>query len=89
MVEDGEGGYADPNIDTVAAVRVLRDYGYSGWISSEYEGHGFFREPGLEIYPDGPEQVRRHHVMLRKILSEPYTGKLKQYNENRRKQYGK
>ncbi len=89
MVEDGEGGYADPNIDTAAAVRVLRDYGYSGWISSEYEGHGFFREPGLEIYPDGPEQVRRHHVMLRKILSEPYTGKLKQYNENRRKQYGK
>lgn len=79
MVPDGMGGYTDPNIDSEAAIRVLRDNGYNGFISSEYEGHGFFRDPGYDQYPDGPEQVRRHHVMMRKVLSEPYMGRLEHY----------
>ncbi|MBG0787287.1 MAG: TIM barrel protein [Anaerolineaceae bacterium] len=79
MVSDGEGGYKDPNIDTETVVRVLRDNGYNGFLSSEYEGHHFFRDPGEDRYPDGPEQVRRHHIMMRKILTEPYIGKLSNY----------
>lgn len=79
MVPDGSGGYTDSNIDTETVVRVLRDNGYDGYLSSEYEGQGFFRDPGFPEYPDGPEQIRRHHIMIRKVLSEPYVGKLRSY----------
>ncbi len=79
MVPNEEGGYSDPNIDTETVVRVLRDNGYNGYLSSEYEGHHFFRDPGDNQYPDGPEQVRRHHIMIRKILTEPFIGKLSDY----------
>ncbi len=76
MIPDGNGGYTDPNIDTENVVRILRDSGYNGYISSEYEGMGFYRDSGFDEYPDSVEQVRRHHVMIRKVLAEPYTGLL-------------
>lgn len=79
MIPDGKGGYTDPNIDTENVVRILRDNGYDGYISSEYEGMGFYRDLGLDEYPDSVEEVRRHHVMIRKVLTEPYTGLLEKY----------
>lgn len=73
MVEDGKGGYTDPNIDTERAVRVLRDGGYDGYLSSEYEGP--FIETlfgGLDPLPliGENESVRRHQLFLRSILDE-------------------
>lgn len=84
MVEDGKGGYTDPNIDTETVIRVLRDNGYDGYISSEYEGSHLQREPSLDISYDSIEQVRRHHVMIRNVLTEPYKGLLIKYDKERR-----
>ncbi len=71
MVEDGKGGYTDPNVDTERAVRVLRDGGYDGYLTSEYEGpfitSMFGGLHGLEFL-DECEAVRRHQVFLKSIL---------------------
>ncbi len=40
-------------------VRTLREHGWNGWLSSEYEGR---REPGR-----GLDQVRRQHALLRSL----------------------
>lgn len=52
--------YADP-------IKVLKEIGYEGYISSEFEGQQLydFGEEADEI-----EQVRRHHVMLRQLIGE-------------------
>jgi len=47
----------DLHIPWADIVRTLRDGGYTGWLSSEYEGR---REPYR-----GREQVRRQHALLR------------------------
>jgi len=44
-------------------VRTLRDGGYTGWLSSGYEGR---REPYR-----GREQVRRQHALLRALEAAP------------------
>lgn len=85
MIEDGKGGYTDPNIDTETVVRVLRDHGYTGYISSEYEGQHLQRDPGTDISYDSVEQVRRHHTMIRNVLTEPYKGLLIEFDNERRK----
>ena len=71
MQPDGQGCYTDPNIDTETVVKVLRDGGYTGYFSSEYEGHGYYRDPGCTVVPDGREEVRMHHAMIRKAWNEP------------------
>ena len=70
MQPDGQGGYTDPNIDTETVVRVLHEGGYEGYFSSEYEGHGYFRDPGCDEMPDCCEQLRRHHAMIRAAWNE-------------------
>lgn len=73
MVEDGNGGYTDPNVDTEGAVRVLRDAGYDGYLSSEYEAPFYtYMYGGMDPIDilDEREAVRRHQILLRKILSE-------------------
>jgi hypothetical protein len=73
MVEDGRGGYTDPNVDTEGAVRVLRDGGYGGYLSSEYEGPFITAMyGGLDSVPflDECEAVSRHQLLLKSILDE-------------------
>jgi sugar phosphate isomerase/epimerase len=41
-------------------VKTLEDAGWSGYLSSEYEGR---REPGR-----GRDQVRRQHALLRSLV---------------------
>ena len=41
------------------AAREIKDAGYAGYLSSEYEGE---REPWRSI-----EQVRRHHSLMRQV----------------------
>jgi hypothetical protein len=45
----------------------LREAGYSGYINSEYEGQRLTQDA---FETDSCEQVRRHHVMLRRLLGE-------------------
>lgn len=71
MVEDGRGGYTDPNVDTETAVRVLRDAGYDGTISSEYEAPFITTMfGGLDPLPylDECEAVRRHQHLLHSMV---------------------
>lgn len=57
----------ETGIDYATPISVLKDIGYDGWISSEFEGQRLYTgdEEANEI-----EQVRRHHVMLRNLLGE-------------------
>ena len=48
-------------------IPVLIEGGYSGYISSEYEGQRWIQD----VFEDeSVEQVRRHHVMLKRLLGE-------------------
>lgn len=49
----------DPHIPWAEVLRVLKRTGYTGYLSSEYEGP---REPGR-----GPTMVRRQHAMLHEL----------------------
>jgi len=57
----------ETGIDYETPIRVLKEIGYDGWISSEYEGQRLYA--GAEE-ADEIEQVRRHHVMMRKLIGE-------------------
>ncbi len=57
-VVDGE----DPSIDFPAIVRVLREQGYTGFISSEYEAHAY-----SDRY-SAFDQIRAQHDMLKRLL---------------------
>lgn len=48
-------------------IRILKELGYDGYINSEYEGHRLYIEPELA---DEVEQVRRHHIMMSKLIGE-------------------
>ncbi|WP_240421306.1 sugar phosphate isomerase/epimerase family protein [Paenibacillus periandrae] len=60
----------DVSVDYEGPLRVLKENGFNGYIGSEYEGQRHYFEQGCDIYMDPIEQVRRHHVMMRKYLGE-------------------
>lgn len=60
----------EPAIDYEGPLTVLKEAGWSGSISSEYEGQREYFDLGCDIYVDPVEQCRRHHVMLKRILGE-------------------
>jgi sugar phosphate isomerase/epimerase len=63
MTDDCE----DPSILYPEVVPVLDAGGYDGYLSSEYEGNRHIQD----AYPvDSVEQVRRQHVMLKRLLGE-------------------
>lgn len=51
-------------------MKYLKQYGYDGYINSEYEGQRDQQDRGIEYLPDDVEQVRRHHEMLRRLIEE-------------------
>jgi sugar phosphate isomerase/epimerase len=57
----------ETGIDYETPFRVLKEIGFDGWVSSEYEGQRLYT--GAEE-PDEIEQVRRHHVMMRQLIGE-------------------
>lgn len=61
MTED----YRDEALDMKHIVQVLKDMGYKGCISSEYEGNRWVHDDHMD---DCVEQVRRHQRMLEQIL---------------------
>ncbi len=63
MLPDG----TEYSIDYKELIPVLVEGGYSGWISSEYEGNRWIHD-ALPV--DSTEQVRRHQAMLKALLHE-------------------
>ncbi|MET0887934.1 MAG: sugar phosphate isomerase/epimerase family protein [Mycetocola sp.] len=63
---DIDDDLVDPQIPWVEIIQTLVSHGYSGWLSSEYEGE-------RTVYR-GQEQVRRHHALLRSIESAILSG---------------
>jgi sugar phosphate isomerase/epimerase len=59
--------YTEYSIPYDEVIPVLVQGGYSGWISSEYEGNRWLHD-ALPV--DSTEQVRRHQVMLKNLLKE-------------------
>jgi sugar phosphate isomerase/epimerase len=62
VFDDGHGGLEDPSIDYPAIVRVFREQGYTGFISSEYEAHAYTDRWSAF------DQVRAHHDLLKVLL---------------------
>ena len=59
--------YQDECLDYVNVVKVLKEIGYEGYISSEYEGNRTIQD-AFEV--DSVGQVKRQHVMLKKLIGE-------------------
>jgi hypothetical protein len=55
----------EPSIPYEEIIRVLRQGGFNGYISSEYEGNRHIQD-AFEV--DSVEQVRRHQVMLKRLI---------------------
>ena len=64
------GCYEDPCIPYEIPMKCLKDYGFDGYIDSEYEGQRDQQYLGFDHLPDEVEQVRRHHEMLRRLSGE-------------------
>lgn len=64
------GSYEDKVIDYETPMKYLREYGYDGYINSEYEGQRDQQDRGMGYLADEVEQVRRHHKMLRRLTGE-------------------
>ncbi|RCX16057.1 sugar phosphate isomerase/epimerase [Anaerobacterium chartisolvens] len=54
-------------IDYETPFKVLKEIGYEGYISSEFEGQGLYKG---EEEADELEQVKRHQVMLKRLIGE-------------------
>jgi hypothetical protein len=59
--------YTEYSIPYDEIIPVLIEGGYNGYLSSEYEGNRHIQD-ALEV--DSVEQVRRHQVMLKRLLGE-------------------
>ena len=59
--------YTEYSIPYEEIVPVLKEGGYNGYIDSEYEGNRWIQD-AFEV--DSTEQVRRHQVMLKRLIGE-------------------
>lgn len=59
---DIDENLVDQQIPWEPVLRGLKDAGYAGWLSSEYEGD---RSPWRSV-----EQVRRHHSLMRRVAAQ-------------------
>lgn len=57
----------ETSIDYDKGIKMLIDYGYKGYIVSEFEGQRFTQDA---FETDSCAQVRRHQIMLRRLLGE-------------------
>lgn len=66
MTED----YREPAINYEEPIEILKKHNWDGYISSEFEGQRTYHGQECPYVEDEIEQVRRHHVMLRRLLGE-------------------
>jgi sugar phosphate isomerase/epimerase len=59
--------YKDVNIPYDEIIPLILQSGYTGYLSSEYEGQRYIDDAA---HPESVEQVRRQHVLLRRLLGE-------------------
>jgi hypothetical protein len=59
--------YTEYSIPYEEIIPILIEGGYNGYIDSEYEGNRWIQD-AFEV--DSVEQVRRHQVMLKRLLGE-------------------
>ncbi|MBE6954527.1 MAG: hypothetical protein E7449_01270 [Ruminococcaceae bacterium] len=57
-------------IDFANPIRVMKEMDWSGCIATEFEGQRAYHGIECPYEEDEVEQVRRHHVLLRKLLGE-------------------
>ena len=69
-IEGKSGQYEDKSIDYATPIKYLKEYGYDGYINSEFEGQRFCHDLGKDGMVDEVEQVRRHHDMLQRLINE-------------------
>lgn len=61
----------ETSMDYETVLPLLKEHDYTGFISTEYEGQRFFHDLGTgDARVDEIEQVRRHQVMMKKLLGE-------------------
>ncbi|MBO6054353.1 MAG: hypothetical protein J6P31_02420 [Oscillospiraceae bacterium] len=66
MTED----YQEVSIDYAKVFAVLKDMDWDGYVCSEFEGQRAYMGQACPYEEDEIEQVRRHHVMMNRILAE-------------------
>lgn len=64
------GQYEERSMMYKEVIDILNDLGYDGYIDSEYEGQRSQQDMGYENMADEVEQVRRHHEMLNRLISD-------------------
>ena len=62
--------YEDVAIDYKNPIYWLKQGGYEGYINSEYEGQRHQQDQGIEKMANEVEEVRRHHEMLARYITE-------------------
>ena len=61
----------EPSMDYETVLPMLKAHGYANFISSEYEGQRNYHDEGSGEAPYNEiEAVRRHQVMLKRLLGE-------------------
>lgn len=59
------------SIDYESPIKMLKENNWDGYISTEYEGQRFFHDAECPVDPPSEiEQVRRHQVMLKRLIGE-------------------
>lgn len=59
----------EPSIAYKPVVDLLKAHGWSGYLSSEYEGQRHWHDVA-DMSSDSVEEVRRHHVLLKRLIGE-------------------
>lgn len=67
-VEGQPDVYEDKAVDYVNPIRVLKEYGYDGYINTEYEGQRRFQDRTEKELISEVDQVRKHQRMLKRLI---------------------
>lgn len=67
-VEGKPGVYEDKSVDYENPIRVLKEYGYDGYINTEYEGQRRFQDRTENELISEADQVRKHQEMLKRLI---------------------
>ena len=60
--------YKETSIDYENPIRILKDMGWDGYLSSEFEGQRPYQVQDCSYEADEVEQVRRHHIMMKRLI---------------------
>ena len=66
--EGQSGVYIDKALDYEGPIKVLKEYGYDGYINTEYEGQRRFQDRTEKELISEVDQVRKHQSMLKRLI---------------------